>query len=71
MSQQPRWPFAGNADELYERYLVPAMFGPWAEDLVALADRSLVILSSTWPAGVGLSPVLSLDAWAHPAPWSA
>jgi ubiquinone/menaquinone biosynthesis C-methylase UbiE len=31
------WQLDGNADELYERYLVPAMFGPWAEDLVALA----------------------------------
>ena len=37
MSQQPPWPLDGNADELYERHLVPAMFGPWAEDLVALA----------------------------------
>jgi SAM-dependent methyltransferase len=24
--------------DLYERYLVPALFGPWADDLVALAD---------------------------------
>ncbi len=32
-----RWQLDGNADERYERYLVPAMFRPWAEDLVALA----------------------------------
>src|SRR5262245_35526544 len=32
-----RWYLDSNADELYERYLVPAMFGPWAADLVELA----------------------------------
>jgi SAM-dependent methyltransferase len=31
------WQLGGSADELYERYLVPAMFGPWATDRVALA----------------------------------
>ena len=38
MSQREQWHFDGNADELYERYLVPAKFGPWAADLVALGD---------------------------------
>ena len=38
MSQRERWHFDGNPDELYERYLVPAKFGPWASDLVALGD---------------------------------
>ncbi len=37
MSRQTDWQIGGNADELYERHLVPAMFGPWAADLVALA----------------------------------
>ena len=37
MSHQTNWQLDGDADELYERYLVPAMFGPWAADLVALA----------------------------------
>jgi len=37
MSLQEPWQLGGNAEELYERYLVPAMFGPWAADLVALA----------------------------------
>ena len=36
MSQRDHWHFDGNPDELYERYLVPAKFGPWAADLVAL-----------------------------------
>jgi ubiquinone/menaquinone biosynthesis C-methylase UbiE len=30
MSQQERWQLGGNAPEVYERYLVPALFGPWA-----------------------------------------
>lgn len=29
---------SASAPELYERYLVPAVFGPWAEELVPLAD---------------------------------
>jgi ubiquinone/menaquinone biosynthesis C-methylase UbiE len=37
VNQQAHWELDGNADERYERHLVPAMFGPWAEDLVALA----------------------------------
>ncbi len=36
MSQREQWHLGGNPDELYERYLVPAKFGPWAADLVAL-----------------------------------
>jgi len=36
--QQPSWQqFAGSIAENYHRYLVPAIFEPWAEDLVALA----------------------------------
>ena len=38
MSQKEHWHFNENPDELYERFLVPAKFGPWAADLVALAD---------------------------------
>ena len=37
MSQREQWHLDGNADELYERYLVPAMFTPWAADFVELA----------------------------------
>ena len=29
-----QWQLAGSAPELYERYLVPAITGPWAADLV-------------------------------------
>src|SRR5437867_1567189 len=38
MSQQPDWTgYGASAAELYERYLVPAIFEPWAMALVALA----------------------------------
>ena len=32
-----QWQLSGNAAERYERVLVPAIFAPWAADLVALA----------------------------------
>ena len=37
VSQQGEWQVSGNAAELYERYHVPAIVGPWAADLVAFA----------------------------------
>ena len=37
MSQQGQWQVAGSAPEVYERELVPAVFGPWAPILVELA----------------------------------
>jgi SAM-dependent methyltransferase len=38
MNQQMNWTaYGGNAAEIYERHMVPAIFGPWAEDLLALA----------------------------------
>jgi len=38
MSQQMDWTACGgSAPEIYERHMVPAIFGPWAADLVALA----------------------------------
>ena len=38
MSDQGQWQVAGNAAEVYERALVPAVFGPWAPMVVALGD---------------------------------
>ncbi len=35
MSQHEGWQVSGNAPEAYERYLVPALFTPWATDLLA------------------------------------
>jgi SAM-dependent methyltransferase len=37
MSQQEQWQLSGNASEVYEHYLVPAVFGPWAPVLVERA----------------------------------
>lgn len=37
MSQPERWQLGGNAPEVYETQLVPAIFGPWAPLLVAQA----------------------------------
>ena len=37
MSQSERWHLGGNAPEVYERALVPAIFEPWASLLVAKA----------------------------------
>jgi ubiquinone/menaquinone biosynthesis C-methylase UbiE len=37
MSQQGQWQVAGSAPEVYQRELVPAVFGPWAPILVELA----------------------------------
>jgi SAM-dependent methyltransferase len=37
VQQQPPWQrFAGSVAENYQRHLVPAIFAPWAEDLVGL-----------------------------------
>ena len=35
MNQAERWQVAGNAPEAYERHIVPTIFTPWAEDLLA------------------------------------
>jgi ubiquinone/menaquinone biosynthesis C-methylase UbiE len=38
MSEQSQWQVAGSAAETYERALVPAVFAPWAPQVVALAN---------------------------------
>lgn len=38
MTQQGQWQVAGSAPEVYERELVPAVFGAWAPALVELAQ---------------------------------
>ena len=41
MSQQSQWQVAGSAPEVYERELVPAVFGQWAPIVVELAHPRL------------------------------
>ena len=38
MSQQAQWQVTGSAAEVYEKELVPAIFRPWAELVIDLAD---------------------------------
>ena len=38
MSQPTQWQVGASAPEIYERDLVPAVFGPWAPRVVELAD---------------------------------
>jgi ubiquinone/menaquinone biosynthesis C-methylase UbiE len=40
MNQQGQWQVAGSAPEVYERELVPVVFGPWAPIVVELAHPS-------------------------------
>ena len=52
MSQAERWQLGGNAPEVYETQLVPAIFGPWAPVLVAQAalragERALDVACGT------------------------
>ena len=52
MSEQGQWQVAGSAPEVYERDLVPAVFGPWATILIGLAppkvgDRVIDIACGT------------------------
>jgi ubiquinone/menaquinone biosynthesis C-methylase UbiE len=52
MNQQGQWQVAGSAPEVYERELVPAVFGPWAPILIELAhpkpdDRVIDIACGT------------------------
>src|ERR1700730_1194363 len=37
MSQQAQWQVTGSAAEVYEQYLVPVIFGPLADSLLAAA----------------------------------
>lgn len=37
MNAQPQWQFVGSVPENYERYLVPSIFAPWAQDLIEMA----------------------------------
>jgi ubiquinone/menaquinone biosynthesis C-methylase UbiE len=36
MNTQAQWQFVGSVPENYERYLVPSIFAPWADDLIEM-----------------------------------
>jgi hypothetical protein len=43
MSQPEQWQLSGNAAEMYERYVVPYLLGPWAPGLAALQPGERVL----------------------------
>ena len=59
-----RWQVAGSAAEIYDNYLVPAVFGPWAEILVEAAgvgagDRVVDVACGTGVAALFAAQVVS------------
>ncbi len=48
MNQQGQWQVAGSAPEIYERELVPAVFGVWAPILVELAPQRASVQPALW-----------------------
>jgi SAM-dependent methyltransferase len=59
-----RWQVAGAAAEAYERYLVPAFFGPFADRLIELAqprptDRALDVACGTGVVARRIAPLVS------------
>lgn len=54
MSQQGQWQLAGSAPDVYERELVPAVFGPWAPIVVELAHPRLGERAVDIACGTGL-----------------
>jgi SAM-dependent methyltransferase len=54
MSRQAQWQVTGSAAEVYEKELVPAIFGPWAELVIDLADpqKGDRVLDVAWGTGI-------------------
>ena len=66
MSQRMDWTaYGGSAAEIYERHMVPAIFGPWAEDLLALATPKPGERSWTWRVARASWRDSRLNAWAR------
>jgi SAM-dependent methyltransferase len=62
MPQQERWQVGGNAAEIYQRALVPAVFGPWAPRVVELAALRPGLRVLDIAGGTGLVARLAAEA---------
>jgi ubiquinone/menaquinone biosynthesis C-methylase UbiE len=60
--QQERWQVGGNAAEIYQRALVPAVFGPWAPRVVELAELRPGLRVVDIACGTGLVARLAAEA---------
>jgi hypothetical protein len=68
MNQQGQWQVAGSAPEVYERELVPAVFGVWLRYLLSSLNpaqasalsmsRAVLVLWHASPQRVSVQPVL-------------
>jgi SAM-dependent methyltransferase len=62
MAKRERWQVAGNAAEIYQRELVPAVFGPWGSRVVALAALRPRMRVLDVACGTGLVARLAAEA---------
>ena len=69
MSPPAQWEFGGNIPENYARYMEPAIFAPWAVDLVDLAALQPVTACWTWPVGRGSWRGVPRSAWGRLVRW--
>ena len=62
MAKRERWQVAGNAAEIYQRELVPAVFGPWGPRVVELAALRPPLRVLDVACGTGLVARLAATA---------
>jgi ubiquinone/menaquinone biosynthesis C-methylase UbiE len=62
MPKREKWQVAGNAAEVYERELVPAVFGPWGQRLIELAALRPRLRLLDVACGTGLVARLAAEA---------
>jgi ubiquinone/menaquinone biosynthesis C-methylase UbiE len=62
MPERERWQLAGNAAEIYQRELVPAVFGPWGPRVVELAALRPGLRVLDVACGTGLVARLAAQA---------